>query len=100
MTATLSKQWVETNPSNICFFPTDIHFYLASWYYAYGLWMFVYGCLWMLDGLVSFHPCLSDQIHEFDHLGVQQIKNYQISYHFLDKLHPKKDRKIFVKRGL
>jgi hypothetical protein len=32
-------QWVETNPSNIRIFPTDIC-YLASWYYANG----VYGC--------------------------------------------------------
>jgi len=49
-------QWVETNPSNICVFPTDIHFYLTSWYYANGLQMSVYGCLRMLNGLVSSYP--------------------------------------------
>ncbi len=49
-------QWVETNPSNIRFFPTDICFYLASWYYANGLRMSVYGCSQMFDGLVSSHP--------------------------------------------
>jgi hypothetical protein len=49
-------QWVETNPSNIRFFPKDIHIYLASWYYANGLWMSVYGCSRMLEGLVSSHP--------------------------------------------
>jgi oligosaccharyltransferase complex subunit alpha (ribophorin I) len=38
------RQWVETNPSNICFFPMAIHFYLASWYHAHGLRMSVYGC--------------------------------------------------------
>ncbi len=47
---------METSPSNICFFPTDIRFYLASWYYANGLPMSVYGCLQMLNGLVSSHP--------------------------------------------
>ncbi len=31
----LGFQWVETNPSNICIFPTNIR-YLASWYYANG----------------------------------------------------------------
>jgi len=50
------QQWVETNPSNIRFFPTDICFYLTSWYYANGLWMSVCGCSQMLDGLVSSHP--------------------------------------------
>ncbi len=30
-------QWVETNPSNICIFPTDIRFIAASWFYANGL---------------------------------------------------------------
>jgi hypothetical protein len=29
------EQWVETNPSNIRIFPSDIRFY-ASWYYANG----------------------------------------------------------------
>jgi hypothetical protein len=53
---TLKVQWVETNPSSICFFPKDIRFYLASWYYANGLWMSVYRCSQMLDWLVSFHP--------------------------------------------
>jgi hypothetical protein len=55
--------WVETNPSNIRFFPTDIRFYLAPWYYANGLRMSVYSSVrsQMLDGLVSSHPfyCLS-----------------------------------------
>jgi hypothetical protein len=50
------KQWVETNPSNICFLPTDIHFYIASWYYASSLQMSVHRCSWILDGLVSSHP--------------------------------------------
>jgi hypothetical protein len=43
-------------PTEHLFFPTDIHFYLASWYYANSLQMSVYGCLRMLDGLVSSHP--------------------------------------------
>jgi hypothetical protein len=47
---------VETNPSNICFLPTDISFYLASWYYANSLQMSVYRCSQMLDELVSSHP--------------------------------------------
>ncbi len=62
-------QWVETNPSNICFFPMDIQFYLTSWYYANHLQMSILGCLRMLDGLVSSHPsdwlkffCQSGQI--------------------------------------
>ncbi len=46
---------VETNPSNICFLPTDISFYLASWYYANSLPMSVYRCSQVLDGLVSSH---------------------------------------------
>jgi hypothetical protein len=54
----LSSQWVETNPSNICFFPMDIHCYLASWYYANGLQMSVYRCWQMLDWLVSSNPYL------------------------------------------
>ncbi len=37
-------QWVETNPSNIRFFPTDICFYLALRYYANSLRMSVYRC--------------------------------------------------------
>ncbi len=45
-------QWVETNPSNICIFPTDIHFYPGSWYYT----NVKYRCLRVLDGLVSTHP--------------------------------------------
>ncbi len=49
-------QWVETNPSKIHFFPTDIHFYFASWYYANRLQMSVYGCSQMLDGLVFSQP--------------------------------------------
>jgi len=49
-------QWVETNPANIRFFPTDIRFYLASWYYDNGLWMSVHECLRMLYGFVSSNP--------------------------------------------
>ncbi len=51
-------EWVETNPSNIRIFPTDIciilmdiHF-IAWWYYTNSF----YRCCWMLDGLVSSHP--------------------------------------------
>ena len=46
----VTLQWVETNPSNIRFFPTDICFYLTSWYYVSGLWISIYGCSRMLDG--------------------------------------------------
>jgi hypothetical protein len=56
LTLLTKKQWVETNPSNIRFFPTDIYFYLVSQYYANSLRMSVCGCLGMLDGLVSSHP--------------------------------------------
>ncbi len=38
----MSLQWVETNPSIIRFFPTDICFYLASWHYANSLQMSIY----------------------------------------------------------
>jgi hypothetical protein len=51
-------QWVETNQSNFCIYPTDICI-LASWYYTEGVDMDVkYRCLQMLDGLVSSHPKL------------------------------------------
>ncbi len=43
---------METNPSNIRIFHTDIRFIAAWWYYANGL----YWCCRMLDGLVSSHP--------------------------------------------
>jgi hypothetical protein len=56
LTFLTKKQWVETNPSNIRFFPTDICFYLVSQYYDNSLRMSVYGCLRLLDGLVSSHP--------------------------------------------
>jgi hypothetical protein len=49
-----NNQWVETNPSNICIFLTDIC-YLASWYYTTAFADVKYGCLWMLDRLVSTH---------------------------------------------
>jgi hypothetical protein len=32
-----NDQWVETNPSNICIFATDIHFSAALWNYAKGI---------------------------------------------------------------
>ncbi len=51
-------EWVETNSSNICFFPMDTHFYLVLWYYSNGLRMYVYRCLKMLVGLVFSHPHL------------------------------------------
>jgi hypothetical protein len=45
-------QWVETNPSNIRIFPTDIHFIAAWWFYADGF----YGCSRMLYRFISSHP--------------------------------------------
>jgi len=41
------KQWVETNPSNICFLPTDIHFTLPR-----GTMLTAYRCLYTM--LVDF----------------------------------------------
>jgi hypothetical protein len=51
-------QWVETNPSNICIFPTDMHFISP---HGTTLKAFVdvkYRCLQMLEGLVYTHPSL------------------------------------------
>jgi hypothetical protein len=48
----LLEQWVETNPSNICIFPTDICFSRLLALH----WRCLYGCFRMLDRLVSSHP--------------------------------------------
>jgi hypothetical protein len=63
-TLQLNLQWVETNPSNICIFPTDICFSLPHGTTLKALiQMFIqkYGCSLMLDGLVSSHPTIYNE---------------------------------------
>ncbi len=54
----MNSGWKPTNLTSVFTLRTSV--FLASSYYAEGIDTEVkYGCSWMLDGLVSSHPCVN-----------------------------------------
>jgi hypothetical protein len=58
----LLLQWMETNQSNFRIYPMDIRLLPPNGTMLTAFADVKYKCSWMLDGLVSSHPCFCNLV--------------------------------------